>query len=189
MGSIALRLPLPPGAAVTLWNANERFEASYLSSFPGFYDTADAGYLDADGYIWILGRTDDVINVAGHRLSTGAMEEVVASHQAVAECAVVGAKDDLKGELPCAFVVLKNDVRADHDAIRGEIVGLVRSQIGAVAALKRVLIVDRLPKTRSGKILRSTIKRVLDGEEYTVPATIEDPTAIVEVEGVINAKL
>ena len=161
MGEIALKLPLPPGAAVTLWNANDRFQESYLFRYSGYFNTADAGYVDEDGYVWVLGRTDDVINVAGHRLSTGAMEEVIASHAAVAECSVVGCKDELKGELPCGLIVLKSGVNVCPKVVGEEIVAIVRQNIGPVAALKRVVAVDRLPKTRSGKILRATIKKIL----------------------------
>jgi propionyl-CoA synthetase len=187
MGEIALKLPLPPGAAVTLWNANDRFQESYLSRYAGFFNTADAGYLDEDGYVWVLGRTDDVINVAGHRLSTGAMEEVIASHAAVAECAVVGCKDELKGELPCGLIVLKSGVNVCPRLVGEEIVTIVRQNIGPVAALKRVVTVDRLPKTRSGKILRSTIKKILDGEPVVVPSTIEDPAVLSEIERVLKS--
>ncbi|MCA6111144.1 propionyl-CoA synthetase [Bradyrhizobium cenepequi] len=187
MGEIALKLPLPPGAAVTLWNANDRFQESYLSRYAGYFNTADAGYLDEDGYVWVLGRTDDVINVAGHRLSTGAMEEVIASHAAVAECAVVGCKDELKGELPCGLIVLKSGVNVCPKVVGEEIVAIVRQNIGPVAALKRVVAVDRLPKTRSGKILRATIKKILDGEEFVAPSTIEDPAVLAEIERVLRS--
>lgn len=179
MGTLAIRLPLPPGAGVTLWEDDTRFRASYLAAFPGWYDTSDAGMVDADGYAWVMGRTDDIINVAGHRLSTGAMEEVVASHPAVAECAVIGVKDGVKGEVPCGFVVLK--AGAGAAGVEAEVVGLVREMIGPVAALRRVVVVDRLPKTRSGKILRATMRRIVDGEAYAVPATIEDAEVLGEV--------
>ncbi|MEE7475111.1 AMP-binding protein [Methylobacterium hispanicum] len=188
MGSIVLEMPLPPGAAVTLWNADDRFRESYLASRPGFYDTADAGSLDEDGYVWVMGRTDDVINVAGHRLSTGLMEEVVSAHPAVAECAVIGCRDTLKGEVPCGLIVLKAGVSTDPGLVADEVVALVRERIGPVAALRRVVPVDRLPKTRSGKILRATIKRIADGEAYAAPATIEDPTVLVEIEGALASK-
>ena len=181
IGGIALRLPLPPGAAVTLWQADQRFHGSYLSRYPGFYDTSDAGHIDAEGYVWVMGRTDDVINVAGHRLSTGAMEEVLASHPAVAECAVIAVKDGIKGEVPYGFVVLKSGADQSGAAVEREIVDLVRSQIGPVAALKRVVAVDRLPKTRSGKILRATMRKIADGEAYATPATIEDPAALDDI--------
>ncbi|MFD6319259.1 propionyl-CoA synthetase [Methylorubrum populi] len=181
MGTIALRLPLPPGAAVSLWNADKRFRESYLDAYPGYYDTSDAGMLDNDGYVWVMGRTDDVINVAGHRLSTALMEEVVSSHGAVAECTVVGSHDALKGEVPCGLIVLKKGVTASVDAISSEIVTLVRERIGPVAALRRVVAVDRLPKTRSGKILRGIIKQIVDGNDYVVPATIEDASVLSEI--------
>jgi propionyl-CoA synthetase len=186
MGSIVVKLPLPPGAAVTLWNANDRFHESYLWRYPGYFNTADEGFLDEDSYVWVLGRTDDVINVAGHRLSTGAMEEAIASHFAVAECAVVGCKDELKGELPCGLIVLKNGVDLRPEVVSEEVIAIVRRRIGPVAALKRVVTVDRLPKTRSGKILRSTIKRILDGETVTIPSTIEDPAVLDEIERVLR---
>ncbi|MFF9551183.1 AMP-binding protein [Methylobacterium fujisawaense] len=188
MGSIVLEMPLPPGAAVTLWNADDRFRESYLAARPGFYDTADAGSLDEDGYVWVMGRTDDVINVAGHRLSTGLMEEVVSAHPAVAECAVIGCRDTLKGEVPCGLIVLKAGVETDPGVVADEVVALVRERIGPVAALRRVVPVDRLPKTRSGKILRATIKRIADGEEYAAPATIEDPSVLAEIEGTLASK-
>jgi len=188
MGSIVLEMPLPPGAAVTLWNADYRFRESYLAARPGFYDTADAGSLDEDGYVWVMGRTDDVINVAGHRLSTGLMEEVVSAHPAVAECAVIGCRDTLKGEVPCGLIVLKAGVSTDPGRVADEVVALVRERIGPVAALRRVVAVDRLPKTRSGKILRATIKRIADGEVYAAPATIEDPTVLAEIEGALASK-
>jgi propionyl-CoA synthetase len=186
MGSIVVKLPLPPGAAVTLWNADDRFHESYLWRYPGYFNTADEGFLDEDSYVWVLGRTDDVINVAGHRLSTGAMEEAIASHFAVAECAVVGCKDELKGELPCGLIVLKNGVDLRPEVVSEEVIAIVRRRIGPVAALKRVVTVDRLPKTRSGKILRSTIKRILDGETVTIPSTIEDPAVLDEIERVLR---
>ena len=180
-GAIVLKLPLPPGAAITLWRNDQRFHDSYLARYPGFYDTSDAGYLDADGYVWVMGRTDDVINVAGHRLSTGAMEEVLASHPAVAECAVIAVKDGIKGEVPCGFVVLKSGAAQSNEAVERDVVGLVRTRIGPVAALKRVVVVDRLPKTRSGKILRATMRKIADGEDYAAPATIEDPAALDDI--------
>lgn len=187
LGTLAIRLPLPPGAAVTLWQAEDRFRTSYLTTFPGWYDTSDAGMVDADGYAWVMGRTDDVINVAGHRLSTGAMEEVLSAHAAVAECAVIAVKDSLKGELPCGFVVLKAGVVQPPAAIEREIVALVRDQIGPVAAFRRVVVVDRLPKTRSGKILRATMRKIADGEDYATPATIEDPAALDDVARALGA--
>ncbi|WAJ26993.1 AMP-binding protein [Antarcticirhabdus aurantiaca] len=176
MGAIAIRLPLPPGALPTLWNADARFRESYLAALPGYYSTSDGGFLDADGYLYVMGRTDDVINVAGHRLSTGEMEEAVASHPLVAECAVIGMRDPLKGEVPCGFVVLKNG--AAPEAVEGEVVAIVRDRIGPVAAFRRVVVVDKLPKTRSGKLLRRTMKALAEGEGFDMPATIEDPAAI-----------
>jgi propionyl-CoA synthetase len=181
MGTIALRLPLPPGCLPTLWGSEERFRSSYLSTYPGWYDTSDAGIVDADGYVTVLGRTDDIINVAGHRLSTGAMEAVLASHPDVAECAVIGIRDALKGEQPCGFVVLKSGVDRPTQAIEGELVALVREQIGPVAAFKLALTVQRLPKTRSGKILRGTMKRIADGEPWTTPPTIDDAGVLDEI--------
>ncbi|MCA0399222.1 MAG: propionyl-CoA synthetase [Proteobacteria bacterium] len=181
MGSIVVKLPLPPGCLPTLWQAEERFKESYLADFPGYYKTADAGFRDEDGYLFIMGRTDDIINVAGHRLSTGGMEEVLASHPAVAECAVIGAKDALKGEVPLGFVVLKAGVSATPEAIGRDCVKLVRDQIGPVAAFKTAIVVNRLPKTRSGKILRGTMKKIADGDAWTMPATIDDPAILDEI--------
>ena len=181
MGTIALRLPLPPGCLPTLWGSDERFRASYLTTYPGWYDTSDAGIVDEDGYVTVLGRTDDIINVAGHRLSTGGMEAVLASHPDVAECAVIGIRDALKGEQPCGFVVLKSGVERPTQAIEGELVALVREQIGPVAAFKLALTVQRLPKTRSGKILRGTMKRIADGEPWTTPPTIDDAGVLDEI--------
>ncbi|POR49934.1 propionyl-CoA synthetase [Bosea psychrotolerans] len=181
MGAIVVKLPLPPGALPTLWQDDERFREGYLAAFPGYYNTSDAGFIDADGYVFIMGRTDDIINVAGHRLSTGGMEEVLASHPAVAECAVVGIKDALKGEQPCGFVVLKSGVTQSPAEIERELVALVRDKIGPVAAFKLALTVSRLPKTRSGKILRATMKKIADGEDYAMPATIEDATVLGEI--------
>ncbi len=181
MGSIVIKLPMPPACLPTLWNNDERFRESYLHEFPGYYKTADAGFKDDDGYLFIMGRTDDIINVAGHRLSTGGMEEVLASHPDVAECAVIGIADDLKGEVPCGFVVMKAGVTRGADEIEREIVALVRDKIGPVAAFKRAVTVARLPKTRSGKILRGTMKKIADGEPWTMPATIEDPKVLDEV--------
>ena len=179
MGTIALRLPLPPGAAPTLWRADDRFRSAYLAEFPGWYSTSDAGFIDADGYLFVMGRTDDVINVAGHRLSTGALEEAVALHRDVAECAVIGVADALKGEVPCAFVVLKDGGQGRPEAeVAAEVVRVVRDAIGPVAALQRVHVVERLPKTRSGKILRGIMKRIVQAEPYVSPPTIEDPAAL-----------
>ncbi|MBL0403917.1 propionyl-CoA synthetase [Microvirga aerilata] len=188
MGSIVIKLPLPPGALPTLWNADERFRDSYLSVYPGYYNTSDAGYLDQDGYIWVMGRTDDIINVAGHRLSTGGMEEVLASHPAVAECAVIGMKDALKGEVPCGFVVLKSGIDRSPEEIEAELVALVREKIGPVAAFKLAITVSRLPKTRSGKILRGTMKKIADGDEWSTPATIDDPMILTEIGDVLRAR-
>ena len=181
LGAIAIKLPLPPGMARTLWQADERFAKSYLETFPGYYETGDAGVIDADGYVSIMARTDDVINVAGHRLSTGAMEEVLAGHPDVAECAVIGVADQLKGQLPLGFVCLNAGCERPHDEIVGECVGRVRDRIGPVAAFKLALVVERLPKTRSGKILRATMVRIADGEDYKMPATIEDPAILDEI--------
>jgi len=181
MGSIVIKLPLPPACLPTLWHADERMRESYLDEFPGYYKTADAGFKDEDGYVFVMGRTDDIINVAGHRLSTGGMEEVLASHPAVAECAVLGIKDELKGEVPCGFIVLKSGVNRPPAEIEKECIALIREKIGPVAAFKLVITVARLPKTRSGKILRGTIKKIADGESWTMPATIEDPKVLDEI--------
>ena len=188
MGAIAIRLPLPPAALPTLWQDEERFRESYLATFPGYYNTSDAGFIDADGYVYIMGRTDDIINVAGHRLSTGGMEEVLASHPAVAECAVVGIHDALKGEQPCGFVVLKAGVAQSPIEVEKELVALVRDKIGPVAAFKLAITVARLPKTRSGKILRATMKKIADGEDYAMPATIEDPAVLDEIGQALKGK-
>jgi propionyl-CoA synthetase len=177
-GDIVVRLPLPPGCLPTLWQDDERFVASYLSAHPGSYTTGDGGYRDGDGYVFVMGRIDDVINVAGHRLSTGQMEEVLASHAAVAECAVIGVQDETKGQVPRGFVVLKAGVSAAHSEVSAELVQLVRDRIGAVAALRRVDVVNALPKTRSGKILRKTMRGIADGREEPVPSTIEDPAVL-----------
>ena len=182
LGSIAIKLPLPPGTLPTLWNAAERFKSSYLNTFPGYYETGDAGTIDDDGYIYIMARTDDVINVAGHRLSTGAIEEVLANHPDAAECAVIGVSDNLKGQLPIGFVCLTSGVERKHTVIETECVEMVRSQIGPVASFKNVVVVDRLPKTRSGKILRGTMVKIADNEEFKLPATIDDPVILEEIE-------
>lgn len=181
IGAIVVKLPMPPGASPTLWNAAERFHETYLSAFPGYYQTADAGYVDEDGYVFVMARTDDIINVAGHRLSTGAMEEVLASHRDVAECAVIGAADELKGQQPVGLLVLKAGVDRDHAEIVGETVWMVRERIGPVASFKTAVVVERLPKTRSGKILRGTMRRIADSDEYTIPATIDDPVILEEI--------
>lgn len=188
MGSIVIKLPLPPGALPTLWQAEDRFREAYLSVYPGYYNTSDAGYIDEDGYVWVMGRTDDIINVAGHRLSTGGMEEVLASHPAVAECAVIGVKDPLKGEVPCGFVVLKSGVQKTPEEIEKDLIGLVREKIGPVAAFKLAITVPRLPKTRSGKILRGTMKKIADGDPWTTPATIDDPIILEEIGDVLKAR-
>ncbi len=188
MGSIVIKLPLPPGCLPTLWEQDTRFRESYLTEFPGHYKTADAGFRDEDGYLYVMGRTDDIINVAGHRLSTGAMEEVLAAHPDVAECAVVGIRDELKGEVPCGFVVLKAGVARPPDTIEHELVALVRERIGPVAAFKIALTVVRLPKTRSGKILRGTMKKIADGETWTLPATIDDPAILAEIAAALKAR-
>jgi propionyl-CoA synthetase len=182
MGSIVVKLPLPPGSFPTLWQQDDRFRESYLDAFPGFYSTSDAGFVDEDGYLYIMGRTDDIINVAGHRLSTGGMEEVLSSHPDVAECAVIGMADQLKGEVPCGFVVLKAGVNKRPDEVEKDLVALVREKIGPVAAFKLAIAVSRLPKTRSGKILRGTMKKIADGTEWSMPATIDDPAILAEIE-------
>ncbi|MBL4874352.1 MAG: propionyl-CoA synthetase [Rhodobacteraceae bacterium] len=181
LGAIAIKLPLPPGTLPTLWNAEERFIKSYLDTFPGYYETGDAGIIDEDGYIYIMARTDDVINVAGHRLSTGAMEEVLAAHPDVAECAVIGVGDQLKGQLPLGFLCLNNGVSRPHEEVVKEVVKLVREKIGPVAAFKLALVVDRLPKTRSGKILRGTMVNIADETVWKMPATIDDPVILDEI--------
>jgi propionyl-CoA synthetase len=188
MGTIAIRLPLPPGCLPTLWNADDRFRDSYLAAYPGFYNTSDAGFVDEDGYVFVMGRTDDIINVAGHRLSTGGMEEVLASHPAVAECAVIGVKDALKGEAPCGFVVLKSGVDRAAPDVERELVGLVREKIGPVAAFKLAITIARLPKTRSGKILRGTMKKIADGDPWNMPATIDDPVILDEIAVALKGK-
>ncbi len=188
LGAICVKLPLPPACLPTLWQDDERFRKSYLSRFPGYYETADAGYVDEEGYLYIMARTDDIINVAGHRLSTGAMEEVLASHPDVAECAVVGIADDLKGQIPVGFVVLKAGAGRETSEVEAECVQLVREKIGAVAALKVIMTVARLPKTRSGKILRGTIRRIADGEEWKMPATIDDPAILDEITEALRAR-
>ncbi|MCC4814925.1 propionyl-CoA synthetase [Vibrio lentus] len=180
-GFVALKRPLPPGCLPTVWRNHDRFESGYLSQFPGYYVSGDGGYLDEDGYLFIMGRIDDVINVAGHRLSTGEMEEIVGGHPAIAECAVVGIHDDLKGQLPLGLVVLKDGVKVDSIELQAELVGKVRNEIGAVACFKQALVVERLPKTRSGKILRRTIRQIAEGEQYVVPSTIDDPASLEEI--------
>ncbi|QBF31039.1 propionate-CoA ligase PrpE [Thalassococcus sp. S3] len=181
LGAIAVKLPLPPGTLPTLWNAEERYKTSYLNTFPGYYETGDAGMIDEDGYLYIMARTDDVINVAGHRLSTGAMEEVLAAHPDVAECAVIGVTDQLKGQMPLGFLCLNAGTERPHQDIAAETVKLVREKIGPVAAFKLAVVVDRLPKTRSGKILRGTMVKIADSEDFKMPATIDDPAILDEI--------
>ncbi|MFK7831077.1 MAG: propionyl-CoA synthetase [Congregibacter sp.] len=185
IGALAIRMPLPPGTFVTLWNADARFESAYFAKFPGHYETGDAGYIDEDGYVFVMARTDDVINVAGHRLSTGAMEEILAAHPQVAECAVIGVADALKGQLPLGLIVLSDGVSKAHAEITREVVAMVREQIGPVAAFKRCEVVTRLPKTRSGKILRATMRSIADGNAYKIPATIDDVTILDEIQAVL----
>lgn len=181
LGAIAIKLPLPPGTLPTLWNAPERFHESYLATFPGYYETGDAGMIDEDGYLYIMARTDDVINVAGHRLSTGAIEEVLANHPDVAECAVIGVADDLKGQLPVGFICLNAGTERSEAEIVQDVIGMVRDNIGPVAAFKLAVAVDRLPKTRSGKILRGVMAKIADGNAYKTPATIDDPAILDEI--------
>jgi propionyl-CoA synthetase len=185
-GNIVVKLPLPPGCFTTLWQNDADFVRTYFSAYPGYYLTADAGFIDTDGYLWIMGRTDDIINIAGHRLSTGAMEEVLASHPDVAECAVAGVYDPVKGEVPLGFVVLKAGVTKKQDSIRPELIALIRQKIGPIASFKAAAVVKRLPKTRSGKILRGTIKKIADGVPYSVPATIDDPAILDEITEVLR---
>jgi len=188
MGSIVVKLPLPPSCLPTLWEQDDRFRESYLEEFPGYYKTADAGFVDEDGYLFIMSRTDDIINVAGHRLSTGGMEEILSGHQDVAECAVVGIKDELKGEVPCGFIVLKAGVNRHPAEIEKEIVALVREKIGPVAAFKLAITVNRLPKTRSGKILRGTMKKIADRDAWSMPATIDDPAVLDEIATALKSR-
>lgn len=180
-GAISIKLPLPPSCLPTLWKDDDRFRESYLAEYPGYYKTADAGYVDEDGYVYIMSRTDDIINVAGHRLSTGGMEEVVAAHADVAECAVIGIADELKGQIPAGFIVLNSGVNREPAEIEGEVIAMVRNTIGPVAAFKVAVSVNRLPKTRSGKILRGTMRKIADGETYDIPATIDDPEVLDEI--------
>ena len=180
-GTLAIKLPMPPGVAPTIWGNDARFVSSYLKEFAGYYSTSDAGFRDEDGYVWVMARTDDVINVAGHRLSTGQMEEVLAKQKDVAECAVIGVADALKGQSPMGFIVLKTGVTRPHSEIEADAIKLVRNEIGPVAAFKSVLVVDRLPKTRSGKTLRGTLRSIADGVDYKVPATIDDPAILEEI--------
>ena len=186
VGAIACKLPLPPGTLPGLWNAEDRFRKSYLETFPGYYETGDAGFIDKDGYIFVMSRTDDVINVAGHRLSTGAIEEVLAAHDDVAECAVIGAADPMKGQLPVGFLVLKAGAERSPEEVVADVVQMVRDQVGPVAVFKKAVVVDRLPKTRSGKVLRATMRAIADSEDFKVPATIEDPQVLNEVESALQ---
>jgi len=186
IGSIMIRLPLPPGTLTTLWQNDDRFVDSYLSTHEGWYLTGDAGYRDADGYLWVMSRIDDIINTAGHRLSTGAMEEVLASHPDVAEAAVIGATDDLKGEVPVGLVVLKAGVEHSHEEVKAQLIRLIREKIGPVASFKKVAVVDRLPKTRSGKVLRGVMRNIADAKPYRTPATIDDPQILDEIQGALK---
>jgi propionyl-CoA synthetase len=188
LGNIVVKLPLPPGALSTLWNAEGRFRSAYLDEFPGFYKTSDAGYIDEDGYLFIMARTDDIINVAGHRLSTGGMEEVIASHPDVAECAVIGIADSMKGQIPAGFLILNSGVDRPAGEIEKEVIALIREKIGPVAAFKTAIAVQRLPKTRSGKILRATMQKIADGEEWKMPATIDDPAVLDEIGDVLKGR-
>jgi len=185
-GALAVRLPMPPGSSPTLWNADERYRETYLDPFPGYYVTADAGYIDEQGYVFVMARTDDILNVAGHRLSTGAIEEALAAHPDVAECAVIGVADELKGQVPVGLLVLKAGVERPEEEIVGEAVQLVRDRIGPVASFKTAVVVARLPKTRSGKILRGTMRRIADDQEYSIPATIDDPEILDEITGALR---
>jgi propionyl-CoA synthetase len=185
-GALVVKLPLPPGTLPTLWNNDDRYVESYLTEFPGYYKTADAGFIDADGYAYVMSRTDDIINVAGHRLSTGAMEEVLSDHPDVAECAVLGVADKLKGQIPVGFVVLNAGVKREDGEIVAEVIKMVRERIGPVAAFKTATVVKRLPKTRSGKILRGTIQKIADNTPWKMPATIDDPAILGEMETVLS---
>jgi len=190
MGDIVVKLPLPPGTFPTLWNADQRYKENYMTNYEGYYQTYDAGHIDEDGYVWIMSRTDDIINVAGHRLSTGAIEEVLSEHQSVAECAVIGIKDQLKGQLPIGLIALKAGVKKDNETISKECIQMVRDKVGPVAAFKIAIVVKRLPKTRSGKILRGTVRKIADKEEYKMPATIDDPAILDEIkQDLINNKI
>jgi propionyl-CoA synthetase len=187
IGNVVIRLPLPPGTLTTLWQNDAGYRESYLSRYPGYYLTGDAGFIDSDGYVWIMSRIDDVINVAGHRLSTGAMEEVLAGHADVAECAVIGVADPLKGQLPLGLVVLKSGVTRSQREVLQELVDRVRQQIGAVASFRHVTIVARLPKTRSGKVLRGTMRAIADSQAYNVPPTIDDASTLDEIAAALRA--
>ena len=181
MGDIVVKLPLPPGTFPTLWGADKRYKENYMTTYPGYYQTYDAGHIDEDGYVWIMSRTDDIINVAGHRLSTGAIEEVLSEHKSVAECAVIGIADKLKGQFPIGLLTLQSGVSQDNDTISKECIQMVRNKIGPVAAFKIAIVVKRLPKTRSGKILRGTVRKIADKEDYKMPATIDDPAILDEI--------
>ena len=185
-GNIVIKLPLPPGTLATLWRNEDRFISSYMSTFPGYYETSDGGFIDKDGYVFVMGRMDDVINIAGHRLSTGSMEEVLATHPDVAECAVIGTDDQLKGQLPLGLFVLKSGVDRDTDEISSELVKMVREKIGPIACLRETSVVNRLPKTRSGKILRGTMRSIANGKEYRMPSTIDDPASLEEISGALQ---
>jgi propionyl-CoA synthetase len=180
-GNIVIKLPLPPGTLATLWRNDERFVSSYMSRYPGYYETGDGGYIDEDGYVFVMGRIDDVINIAGHRLSTGAMEEIVASHPLVAECSVIGLDDSLKGQKPLGLVVLKAGADCDEDELKAELIQMVRNSIGPIACYRETVVVVRLPKTRSGKILRGTMRAIAAGKEYRMPSTIDDPSCLEEI--------
>ena len=185
-GAIAIKLPLPPSCLPTIWNNFPRFQAGYLNNFPGYYTSGDGGYKDEDGYVFIMGRTDDVINVAGHRLSTGEMEEIIASHSAVAECAVIGIHDELKGQVPIGLVLLKDGADIEEGQLQTELVAMVRHEIGPIACFQKAMIAQRLPKTRSGKILRKLLRQIADGEEYSIPSTIDDPTSVEEMAALLR---
>jgi propionyl-CoA synthetase len=182
LGNLVLKLPLPPSCLMSIWSDDQRYKKSYLNFYPGYYLTGDSGYIDEDGYVWVMGRMDGVINVAGHRLSTGEMEEVISKHPDVAECAVIGVDDELKGEVPMAFVVLKDGIERDNRSIADGVIQLVREEIGAVAGLKLATVIDKLPKTRSGKILRATMRSMVDGKEWSMPSTIEDESVLADIQ-------
>jgi propionyl-CoA synthetase len=186
-GAIVLKLPLPPSCLATIWGNFDRFSDGYLTEFPGYYSSGDGGYIDEDGYLFIMGRTDDVINVAGHRLSTGEMEEILAAHNAVAECTVIGVYDSIKGQVPVGFALLKDGADISAAALQTELVAMVRKEIGALACLKQVIVVPRLPKTRSGKILRKVLRQIADNEEFTVPSTIDDPASVAEIKDIMRS--
>jgi propionyl-CoA synthetase len=185
-GLVAIKLPLPPACLPTIWGDFDRFLKAYLEEIPGYYVSGDSGYKDSDGYVFIMGRTDDVINVAGHRLSTGQMEEIVTGHPAVAECAVIGVNDSLKGQTPVGLVLLKDGVDIAEEELQAQLYEMVRKDIGAFACFRRAIIVERLPKTRSGKILRKNLRQIAAGEAYTIPSTIDDPASLPEIEGIMR---